>query len=157
MKINFIFSAHSVKSHHVSVREPKLPRFFFIIIFSFFMFTVLGRRCCQEAQNIVFFFDKQTHSHTRGHDRFLRISRLRSFGAFRLRSISLYYIFRFPPCLVKEIPNWNVCQACPIRNCISLILLNVLFRCLCSFFSTSLCGFISNFCSLFGWNGIFRC
>lgn len=51
---HFVSSAHSL-SEVTSVRESGL----------FFMFTVPGRRCCQEAQNIVLFFDKQTHTHTR--------------------------------------------------------------------------------------------
>lgn len=112
--------------------------------FFFFMFTVPDRRCCQEAQNIVLFFDKQTHTHTHGPDRFLRASSIRA-------PVNLL----FSPSLVLEWEIPNVCRACPIRNCISLILLNVC--CFAAYFLTSLYGFISTFCSLFGWNGIFRC
>lgn len=132
MKINFIFSAHSVKSHHVSVREPKLLRYFFLLLF--FLFSCLPSWVVGVVRKpkILFSFsiNRRTHTHTWSWtiSTHFGTSELR---AFRLRSISLY-ISR-PPSLVKEIPTWNVCQACPIRNCISLILLNVLFRCLCSY------------------------
>lgn len=136
MKIKFYFlGAHSVKSHHVSVRWPLL---FVDIIF--FPFSCLPSWVVGVVRKPKILFSFSINTHTHGHDRFLRAPSI-------LRSVSWFIsYFFFSSCRQSE-RYQTVCRACPIRNCISLILLNVLlFRCLFSYilFSlTSLYGFIS--------------